>query len=185
MGVPGTSVYVHANGATVGIFLSAAVLGSASETNAPLIFNTNWWYVLSDTGYVFAITPADRSSFFNGRDVPGEQSAFDELWFDGPDCSGQAYVFVDDGPRQAMAYQGWVATSLDVNDPIPLYYVAKGSTPVTGIVAPSRREAGGCEPVPLDSTLYPVVPAYPNDQLITGVPDGRVLAAPVSLSPYQ
>lgn len=176
----GSGAFVHSNGQNVGLFL-AAPLGTPSASNAPLIFNTNWWHVLSDTGYVFSITPADRSSFFLGRDTPGEHSAFEELWFDGADCTGQAYAFVDDGPRQAMAFQGWVASSLDPADPVELYYVPKGSVPLVGFQAISRREAGGCEIVDFDTLETPVVPALVNDPFLTGVPDTRILPAPISL----
>jgi hypothetical protein len=177
---PAAGSFVWANGDSVGLFLSAAG-GNASANNAPLIFNTNWWHVLSDTGYVFSITPADRSSFFLGKDTPGEHSAFEELWFDGPDCTGQAYAFVDDGPREAMAFQGWVAASLDPADPTPLYYVAKGSAPFSGVQAVSRREAAGCEIVDFDTLETAVVRAYVNDPFITGVPNLRILPPPITL----
>lgn len=185
-GPPGSGfgTFVHANGETVGYFLSA-VMGNASASNAPLIFNTNWWHVLSDTGYVFSITPADRSSFFLGKDTPGEHSAFEELWFDGADCTGAVYAYVDDGPRQAMAFQGWVASSLDPADLVPLYYVPKGSVPFTGIQAVSRREADGCEVVDFDTLETPVVTAYVNDPFVTGVPDTRILPAPITLEIAQ
>jgi hypothetical protein len=181
-GPPGSGfgTFVRSNGETVGYFLSA-VLSSPSSSNAPLIFNTNWWHILSDTGYVFSITPADRSSFFLGKDTPGAHSAFEELWFDGPGCSGLAYAFVDDGPRQAMAFQGWVAASLDSADPVPLYYVPKGSVPFTGFQAVSRREAGGCEVVGFDTLQTPVVAAFVNEPFVTGVPNMRVLPAPITL----
>jgi hypothetical protein len=181
-GPPGSGfgTFVRSNGETVGYFLSA-VLSSPSSSNAPLIFNTNWWHILSDTGYVFSITPADRSSFFLGKDTPGAHSAFEELWFDGPGCSGLAYAFVDDGPRQAMAFQGWVAASLDSADPAPLYYVPKGSVPFTGFQAVSRREAGGCEVVGFDTLQTPVVAAFVNEPFVTGVPNMRVLPAPITL----
>ncbi len=185
-GPPGSGfgAFVHAGGESVGYFLSA-VQSNPSASNAPLIFNTNWWYVLSDTGYVFSITPADRSSYFLGKDTPGEHSAFEELWFDGPDCTGAVYAFVDDGPRQAMAFQGWVASSLDPADTVPLYYVPKGSVPFTGIQAISRREADGCEAVGFDTLETPVVPAYANDPFVTGVPDTRILPAPITLEIAQ
>lgn len=185
-GPPGSGfgAFVHSNGESVGYFLSA-VQGSSSASNAPLIFNTNWWHVLSDTGYVFSITPADRSSFFLGKDTPGEHSSFEELWFDGPDCSGAVYAFVDDGPRQAMAFQGWVASSLDPADTVPLYYVPKGSVPFTGFQAVSRREADGCEVVRFDTLETPVVAAFVNDPFVTGVPHTRILPGPITLEIAQ
>jgi hypothetical protein len=185
-GPPGSGFgsFVRSNGETVGYFLSA-ILNGPSSANAPLIFNTNWWHVLSDTGYVFSITPADRSSSFMGSDTPGAHSAFEELWFDGPDCSGAAYAFVDDGPRQAMAFQGWVAAPLDPAHAVPLYYVPKGSVPFTGFQAISRSEAAGCEVIDFDTLETPVVAAFINDPFITGVPHTRILPGPISLEISQ
>ena len=174
----GPAIFVKSNGQNVGMFLSA-VFGTCTGGCSRPIFDANWWWILSDTGYLFAINPADRTES-GGNSIAGDHYIFNGILFDGANCSGQAHAYVHGEIRQAQATQGMVAASEDRNDPI-LYYTPKGSTAFNGWQAVSVRTSTGCEPLGVDTTSNFVVLAFSNDPFITGVPDQRVLNTPITL----
>ena len=163
---------VQANGQTIGSFLY-------SYQGAGLVFNTSFLWVLSDTGYAFAITPIADPPNTSSTGIPGEYMRH-RIHFSTVNCSGSAYVGVVDPGRTALYVSGAVFASEDGSDPTGVYYSPKGSTPMSGIVLQSSIRETGC--LAEASAISSVIEIFSNDPLITGVPTNRNFDPPITLS---
>ena len=162
--------FVKANGQTIGIFLQAQASGPPLQQS--------WLWVLSDTGYMFAVAPFSISPLTGRTGAAGELYQ-DFVRFDGPNCTGQAYSTALRPDKQAQFYSGYVFTSFDLNDPSPVYYSPTGSPVLTNVpVQSSRRDTGCISAVGIEVATVAILP---NDPTITGVPSQRNLDAPITL----
>ncbi len=157
---------VKANGQPIGVFLN-------NDAGGPLPFESARFWVLSDTGYMFAMSPATAA----GRSAG--QLYNQRVRFSDPGCLGQAYVEALRPDRQAQFYSGFVFTSEDPNDPTPTYYSPTQSPVVADASIASVRSETGCE-VSIGTITFAVA-VLPNDPLITGVPNQRILGEPITL----
>lgn len=163
---------VKANGQVIGTFLQATNFVGPW----PLAAQRIW--ILSDTGYMFGVTPWRNLSV--NPTVEAGTLAVERVRFDGPNCTGQAYMVAASPDAQAQFFSGYVFASEDINNPTPVFYSPVGSTVVENVPFQSNTSSGGgCEGFP--GTLDFAVAVLPNDPLITGVPNQRILGAPITL----
>ncbi len=163
---------VQSNGQNIGAYLHTQVGG--------FLFSAAIFWVLSDTGYAFSITPIANTPTGTSTGIPGEIQRH-LVGFVTADCTGQAYVIVtNDSGRKGLYGSGAVFASSDASDPTGVYYSPKGSTFISGIVTQSRIRETGCN-AETATVGEDVIEVFPNDHLITGVPTQRHFAAPITL----
>lgn len=111
--------------------------------------------VISSTGYSFAVTGAGRVPDNHGP-ADGASPGANHLYYVAPNCEGQAYV------QSYTNVSGFVIRSNG-----SLLYAPKGEVAVERL-AVSRKVEGSCYG---PSSPIPMLPVYPNDEAVTGVPD--------------
>ena len=164
---------VKANGQVIGTFLQA------SGATSPWFLSASHIFMLSDTGYMFGVSPwsAPRS---NNTDIEAGDLVVHRVRFDGPNCTGQAYMVAVQPDAQAQFFSGYVFTSEHIDNPTPVFYSPVGSTVVANVPIQSSTDNGGVCGNGV-GTLDFAVAVFPNDPLITGVPSQRNLGAPITL----
>jgi hypothetical protein len=156
-------VQVLANGTSIGAFL---------QSNGNLFVGGEFW-ALSDTGYLFNVTPFSITTRVAG-DLKGER-----IGFTGPNCTGRSFAITSGLERQAQFFSGYVFVSEDPSDPNPAYYSPANSRTVIDVLQESVSRPIGCQPTVGVITFG--VEVFQNVQLITGVANQRNLGGPITL----
>jgi len=170
----GQGIQVLAAGTSIGLFVEFARSRPGIEG-----FRT-----LSNTGYLFDVIAAIDAAELGAGDPPPPSTAgdlfFDLVWFEFAGCTGQAYTNAHPSGRiyTLESLQGFVFRSIDPTDPVQTYYVPTGSLVVDLIVSYRRTYEGGCVFVGTPTNRF--VPVFPNDPVVTGVPNGS-FAEPILL----
>lgn len=164
---------VKSNGQEIGTFLTVGGNPPGSEN----LFRTQFW-ALSDTGYVFRIA-ADDGSF-----GPAGELLRRLLWFETPDCSGQAYVAATRDPTAPLTAHfrsGAVFASQDLNDNPGVYYTSKGSAPNSVVLQSHTSSSAGVTFCNAQTEAVDAFLVFPNDPAITSVPSQRRFDPPITL----
>jgi hypothetical protein len=156
-------VMIKVDGQNIGTFL---------QSNGDLFVEGDFWG-LSDTGYLFNVTPFS----INSRVIRDLRA--DRIGFTGPNCTGRSFVPTSGLERRALFFSGFVFASENLNDPNPAYYSPTNSPTLVDVLQESRTSSTGCEPGVGVMTF--AVEVFPNVELITGVANQRNLGSPITL----